>query len=110
MLVKVLKAFAYAPDCRTHLLLAPGDVVEVVDDVIPGLEAEGFAVDASDAEIEAAQQGPVVMLAPVDIPATWRTLTGVALKALAAALNGGPVKDAKAATAIIAAEVARRAD
>ena len=109
MLVKILKPFAYAPDVRTHQVLAAGDVAEIDDSVIAGLAAEGFICEASDAEIEAAQQGPVPIDAPVEIPADYTELDWLALRPLAVAVNGGPVKNKVAALAVIAAELSARA-
>ncbi len=109
MLVKVLKAFAYAPDCRTHLSLTVGDIVDIDDSVIEGLANEGFIGEASPADIEASQVGPVIVPPPVEIPDEWAELHWFKLKKLAEQLNGGPVKDKVAATAIVQAEVAARA-
>lgn len=110
MLVKVLKAFPYAPDVRTSVRLSPGDVVDIDDSVLEGLAAEGFIDEASAAEIEASQSGAVVIPQPVEIPADWRGLKWFELARLAKAL-GAPANVTKpAAIALIEAEVAARAD
>jgi hypothetical protein len=109
MLVKVLKTFPYAPDVRTHLVLAAGDVVDIDASVVEGLHAEGFIEEATDDELEAAQTGAVVMQPPVEIPDDWAGLHWFKLKALAERIAGGPVANKVAAVGIVQAAVDARA-
>jgi hypothetical protein len=109
MLVKVLKPFPYAHDHMHVVTLQPDDIVEIHASVVEGLHAEGFIDEASTAEIEAAQEGCVVLPPPVEIPADWTTLHWFKLKALAEKLAGGPVANKLAAVALVDAELARRA-
>lgn len=109
MLVKVLKAFPYHPDCRTRRELVEGDVIDIADDLVAGLQAEGLIGEASDEEIDASATGPVVIPPPVDIPADWRELDGLKTIALARQLGAAGKVTKASATAIIEAEVAQRA-
>jgi hypothetical protein len=110
MLVKVLKPFSYAPDVRTLLSLTAGQVVEIDDSVIAGLEAEGFIGEASDAEIEAAAEGPVELPAPVIVPDDWKALSWSRMRALALDLGAGPKINKVGAVALIEAHIAAQAD
>jgi hypothetical protein len=85
----VLKSFPYAHDHHVTASLAEGAVVEIDDGVFEGLLDEGFIREATDEEVEAAQEGPVVLSAEVEIPADWADLQWFKLQALAKALNGG---------------------
>lgn len=106
----VLKAFPYAHDHHRTASLAKGAVVEIDDDVFEGLQAEKFIREATEDEIEAASEGPVVLDAPVDIPADWPKLQWFALQRLATALNGGhKIANKPAAIAVVEAELAARA-
>lgn len=109
MLVKVLKPFPYAHDGMHTVVLEAGAVADIDASVLDGLHAEGFIGEAEAADIEASQVGAVIVPPPVEIPEEWAELHWFKLKKLAEQLNGGPVKDKVAATAIVQAEVAARA-
>lgn len=111
MLVKVLKPFGYAPDVRSHVRFEAGEIADIDDSVIEGLEAEGFIGEASAEEIAATQQGAVVIAAPpVEIPADWAKLGWFKLRTLALALGAPGNVDKKTATRLIEAEAAARAE
>ncbi len=101
MLVTVLKPFPYAHDHITIRHLAEGDVVEIHDDLIEGLEGEGFIGEPPPAA--------PANTALVEIPAEWAKLQWFKLQALAKLIVGGPVANKVAAVEIIEAELARRA-
>lgn len=109
MLVKVLKAFPYHPDPRTQLHLVEGDIANIDESVLEGLEAEGFIGEASAEEIEAAQEGPVVIAPPVEIPADWRTLKWFEVARLAKALGAPNNVNKEGAFALIETVLAQRA-
>lgn len=110
MWVKVLKPFRYAPDGMRVRELSSGDVLQVHDDLIEGLHAEGLIEAAEEGEIEAAATGAVLVAEPVEIPDDWADLHWFKLRALARKLNAGaPPKDKAAAKALVEAELARRA-
>lgn len=111
MLCKVLQPFPYAHDgCHTVGLKA-GQVVAIDESVLAGLVEGGWVDRAEPADIEAAQEGPVVITPPLEIPDDWRALRWTKRRALAAKLNGGaaPAND-RVAVALIEAELARRAE
>lgn len=109
MLVKVLKSFPYSADGMRTVTVGAGAILDVSDDLVAGLQGEGFIDEASADEIEAAQAGAVVMEPPVEIPDDWRDLHWFKLKPLARALNGGAdVANKAAAIAIVEAELDRR--
>ena len=106
----MLKPFAYAQDGMHTVQLAPGQVLDVADDLVIALERDGYIEPAEAADIDAAASGAVEIAAPVDIPGDWATFTWTRLRALAASLNGGVFpKDKAAAVALIKAELASRA-
>lgn len=111
MYVKVLKPFPYAHDHHNIDHLVEGSVVLIDDAVAEGLEAEGFIGEATAEEIEAAQQGEVVVVEAhaVEIPEGFETMKAIALQALARKL-GAPTRVTKPqALELIRAEIARRA-
>lgn len=110
MYAKVLKAFPYAHDHVAVRLLAVGEVLEIDDGVFEGLEDEKFIVSATEEEIAALQEGSVVVLEPVEIPADWDKLSWFKLRALAEKVSGGKVPKKDLATAVITAELAKRAE
>ena len=111
MLMKVKTPFPYAIDRAQVVMLEKGEIRDIDDSVIEGLHDEGFIEEPTDAELEALQEGAVVIeRAPVEIPADWASLPWFKLQRLAKAL-GAPAKVTKpAAIALIEAEVAARAD
>jgi len=110
MLAKILKSFPYAHDHHTLRTLEVDEIVEIDDGVFQGLHDEHYIGEPTPAEIEAAQSGPVVLAAPVEIPDDWADLQWFKLQKLATALNGGSkVANKVAAMAIVQAEVDARA-
>lgn len=101
MKVPVLKAFPYAHDGANLVHLLPGDVVEIHDDLIPGLSEEGFIGEPGSTAASVA--------APVEIPEDWRDLHWFKQLAIAKKLSDGAVNNKAAAVAIIEAELALRA-
>lgn len=110
MLVKVLKPFPYAPDVRSMVTFEVGDVVEIDDEVAPGLYAEGLIDEPSDAEAAiAAAPETVVLQELVELPEDWRKLHWFELKPLAERLLGVKIAKKAQAVSMIEAELARRA-
>lgn len=103
MLVKVLKDFAYAPDCRTHLALKAGEIADVAPELVEGLADEGFVGEASDADVRATARGGAV-----EIPDDWRDLAWFQLAALARKLGADPKVTKPVAIATVEAELAAR--
>lgn len=101
MKVPVLKAFPYAHDGANLVQLQAGEVHEIHDDLIPGLEAEGYVGEPGSA---AASSGELV-----EIPDDWRDLHWFKQMAIAKRLSGAAVSNKAAASAIIEAELALRA-
>lgn len=108
MLVKVLRAFPYSPDgCRTFMV-EPG-VFPIREDLIEGLQAEGYIDEATAEDVAASQEPPVLVVLPPEIPEGWADLHWFQLRALAQKINGAPVKDKATAVAVITTEIARQA-
>lgn len=110
MLVKVLKPFPYHADVRTVLALAAGDVVEIQDDLVEGLEAEGFIDEATAEDVEASRSGAVVIDDPVEIPADWRAFKWFQIVAIARKLGAPSNVNKAVAIATIEAELAARGE
>jgi hypothetical protein len=98
MRAKVLKAFAYAHDGITVEHLAEGDHVEIRDELVDGLTAEGHIGDP-DVENERAV---------VEIPPDWQALTWPKLQAIGRQLGLGRTATKPDTLATVAAELARR--
>ena len=109
MLVLVKKPFPYAHDCRTHVELQVGDVVDIDPGVIEGLHAEGFIDEASDTDIAGLGHEPVLAPAAIEIPPDWRGLHWFKLKVLAEKVSGGPVASKAVAVAVLEAATANLA-
>lgn len=106
----IKKSFPYAHNHHLVVTLEAGSVVEIDDDVFEGLVAEKYIREATEDEIEAAQEGPIVVGEPVEIPADWAKLPWFNLQRLATTLNGGnKVANKVAAVAIVEAELSARA-
>lgn len=110
MHVKVLKAFPWSPNGYETRQLNVGDVVNIQEDLVPGLAAEGLITEAGPEEVQATATGETIITAPMDIPADWRSLSAVEIRSLAAAIAGHPVANKTAAVAIIEAELTDRMD
>lgn len=107
-IVKV--AFPYSDDGAHTRMLTEGEILNVRDDLVVSLMDVGFIGEASAEDLAAGQEGEVVVPPPVEIPADWADHHWMKNKAIAVALNGGqPVANKAAVTAIIEAELARRA-
>lgn len=110
MLAIVKVAFPYSADGGHTIMLAGGEILDIRDDLVVGLMEAGFIGEPSAEELAAGQEGEVIVPPPVEIPATWAEDHWMKSKAIAVALNGGqPVANKAAVTAIIEAELARRA-
>lgn len=99
MKVQVLKAFPYAHDGARARQLDVGEQVEIHDDLVPGLAAEGYVGEADGRPADADE---------VEIPDDWDKLHWFKQRALAAKISGAAVADKVSAVAIIEAELARR--
>lgn len=107
-IVKV--AFPYSATGTHTRMLAVDEILEIRDDLVISLMDAGLIAEASADDLAAVQEGEVVIPPPVEIPATWAEDHWMKNKAIAVALNGGqPVANKAAVTAIIEAELARRA-
>ena len=102
MRVPVLKPFPYAHDGAHLVQLEEGDVVEIHDELIPGLAAEGYVGEPGSAPVSAANPA-------VEIPDDWRDLHWFQQLAIARKLANGAVSNKAAAISIIEAELALRA-
>lgn len=116
MLALVLKTFPYSPDGSTVVSLNPSDeAVEIRDDLIDGLEREGYLRRVGDGPTQVVtvvatpKVAGAVANGQAEIPADWETLGWFKLKALVAKVTGiDPANKPDALTAM-KDEVARRA-
>lgn len=110
MLAIVKVAFPYSDDGAHTRVLDVGQILEIRDDLVVGLMDAGNIGEPTEEDLAAGQEGEVIVPPPVEIPADWADHHWMKNKAIAVALNGGqPVANKAAVTAIIEAELARRA-
>lgn len=107
MKVLVLKPFPYAADGIKNEIQPEGSEPEIRDELIAGLEQEGFVVvglpGSSNQKLTPSSDDVVI------IPDDWATLKSAALKALAGKIAGREIRDAEEARTAIAAEIEARA-
>lgn len=108
MKVLVLKPFPYAADGIKNKIQAEGSEPYIRDELVAGLEQEGFVVvglpPTTPKQTSAPTSDDVVV-----IPDDWAGLKPAALKALAGKIAGREIRDAEEARNAIAAEIEARA-
>lgn len=109
MKVLVARRFPYAANGLKSIWLEEGDEPDIRDELIPGLEQEGFIVVDLPLTDEQKAAAAAAARAAIAIPDDWQTMHKTSLKSLAGKLSGTKVEDADEALKVVGAEVEARA-